>query len=217
MYGTNGKFGDFRSFRLFPFVPLSLFPPKPRIAGLACPYGPTPTKKGVYSLDRQLPKCRNNPALAHSLPTCRTGDENSSIRGMNLVSKRRCTGMFFQAQRCAFSLVILLAAMLWWMPSDPAQAQDRDQVGREFPQLRIPAPVRGADIVNALGRRLPEVAAFYGKSEEELTIILNQDDSAWIDHEGRLLYICDSDTVPTHSENDDDSGRGRATGCRLWA
>ncbi|MBX3278173.1 MAG: PKD domain-containing protein [Acidobacteria bacterium] len=118
--------------------------------------------------------------------------------------------MLFNTQRFALSLVILLAAMLWWMPSDPAQAQDRDQVGREFPQLRIPAPVRGADIVNALGRRLPEVAAFYGKSEEELTNILNQDDSAWIDHEGRLLYICDSDSVPTHSENDDETGRGRA-------
>ena len=60
---------------------------------------------------------------------------------------------------------------------------------RTFPQLRVADTSNGEHAVAKLGARLPEVAAFYGKDAAEFARQLRTDRSAWIDKEGRLLFI----------------------------
>jgi len=65
-----------------------------------------------------------------------------------------------------------------------------------FPEnINLPeSKQNGKGAINALGGRLPEVAAFYGKSTAEFARLIRQDKSLWIDKKGRVLYI---DEFPT--------------------
>jgi hypothetical protein len=67
-------------------------------------------------------------------------------------------------------------------PSEPQPAKP------PFPQIELPQKARGAQAVHMLGARLPEVAAWYGKSPAEFAAILRRDPMAWIDRKGRMLY-----------------------------
>ena len=69
--------------------------------------------------------------------------------------------------------------------SVPGQAKGRP----DFPQLSFPGRSNGETAIGRLGAKLPEVAAWYGLSPSEFTRTLRQDHSAWIDRQGRLLYI----------------------------
>jgi autotransporter-associated beta strand protein len=61
-----------------------------------------------------------------------------------------------------------------------------------FPaDIRIAAKARGEAAIAALGARLPEVAAFYGKSPLQLREVFRADRSLWVDPEGQLLYACE--------------------------
>jgi PKD repeat protein len=62
--------------------------------------------------------------------------------------------------------------------------------------MRLRAPVRGAGAIAALGAHFPEVAKYYGKSEDELRSILARDRTIWADIHGRLLYVCENDSLP---------------------
>jgi PKD repeat protein len=75
------------------------------------------------------------------------------------------------------------------------QAQDRNPAGHEYPYMRLSAPVRGAGAIAALAAHFPEVAQYYGKSENELRAILSRDRTIWADIHGRLLYVCENDPV----------------------
>lgn len=57
-----------------------------------------------------------------------------------------------------------------------------------FPQVDLPAKARGQRAIEMLGARLPEVAAWYGKSPSEFTAILRRDARAWVDRSGRVFY-----------------------------
>jgi PKD repeat protein len=57
-----------------------------------------------------------------------------------------------------------------------------------FPQIDLPQKARGAQAIQLLGGRLPEVAAWYGKSPAEFASILRRDRMAIIDRKGRMLY-----------------------------
>ncbi|OYU16083.1 MAG: hypothetical protein CFE37_01665, partial [Alphaproteobacteria bacterium PA4] len=50
---------------------------------------------------------------------------------------------------------------------------------------------RGEAAIAALGARLPEVAAFHGKSPQQLRKIFQTDNSLWVDPEGQLFYACE--------------------------
>jgi PKD repeat protein len=58
-----------------------------------------------------------------------------------------------------------------------------------FPALRLKAMNNGEQAVANLAGRLPEVAAYYGKSASEFAKQLRTDRSAWIDASGRLVFI----------------------------
>jgi hypothetical protein len=56
--------------------------------------------------------------------------------------------------------------------------------------IRIAAKARGEAAIVALGARLPEIAAFRGKSPQQLRRIFQTDNSLWLNPEGRLCYTC---------------------------
>jgi len=60
---------------------------------------------------------------------------------------------------------------------------------RAFPQVTLGARVNGEAAISGLGDTLPAVAAYYGMTPSEFTRTLREDDTAWIDRKGRLLYI----------------------------
>jgi len=90
-------------------------------------------------------------------------------------------------------LIVLLLTVLATLG---LQAQDRNPAGREYPYMRLRAPARGAGAIAALAAHFPEVAQYYGKSEEELRSILSRDRTIWADIHGRLLYVCENDPLP---------------------
>lgn len=64
-----------------------------------------------------------------------------------------------------------------------------------FPALRLAEIANGERAVSNLGSRLPEVAAYYGKTGPELAQQLRSDRSAHIDKSGRMMYVEQAVTV----------------------
>jgi len=61
----------------------------------------------------------------------------------------------------------------------------------EFPAgIRLPENSRGEAAIAALGARLPEVAAYYGRSPQQLRKTLRADNSLWVDPVGALFFAC---------------------------
>ena len=58
-----------------------------------------------------------------------------------------------------------------------------------FPMIQLNQNSNGETAIAKLGARLPEVAAYYGKSVSEFARQLRTDRSAWIDRSGRLFYV----------------------------
>jgi PKD repeat protein len=77
-----------------------------------------------------------------------------------------------------------------------AGAQERNIRGAAFPTVRLPFAANGAQAVRSLGNRLPQVAAWYGKTPEEMRSLLQRDSDLWVDPQGRLLYACGADHAP---------------------
>jgi PKD repeat protein len=81
-----------------------------------------------------------------------------------------------------------VAAMAALSFSVAAQTSQPHPPKPPFPQIELPQKARGAQAVQLLGARLPEVAGWYGKSPAEFAAILRRDPMAWIDRQGRMLY-----------------------------
>ena len=58
-----------------------------------------------------------------------------------------------------------------------------------FPEISLPEKSQGERAIQALAGKLPEVAAWYGTTPQQFASMLIQDNTAWIDTEGRLFYI----------------------------
>jgi PKD repeat protein len=72
-----------------------------------------------------------------------------------------------------------------------AQSQNRPSAPAQkppFPLLSLPEEARGQRAIELLGSRLPEVAAWYGKSPTEFAAIMQRDAHVWLDRNGRLFY-----------------------------
>lgn len=82
------------------------------------------------------------------------------------------------------------SAVLFGLLLLPSVAKDSMEPG--FPAgIRLPEQARGEAAIAALGARLPEVAAFHGKSPQQLRKIFQTDNSLWVNPEGRLFYACE--------------------------
>lgn len=80
-------------------------------------------------------------------------------------------------------------AALFLCSTLPALAANGDRPSRPpFPELRLPvAKSQGQRAIDLLGSRLPEVAAWYGKSAEEFRALLLKDRRLKLDARGRLF------------------------------
>jgi autotransporter-associated beta strand protein len=80
---------------------------------------------------------------------------------------------------------VFLAAILF--PALGEEAPDP-----EFPAgIRLPAAAKGEAAISALGNRLPEVAASYRSTPEQLRALFRSDHCLHADPEGRLFYGCE--------------------------
>src|SRR5436309_3550495 len=77
---------------------------------------------------------------------------------------------------------------------------------RDFPNIHLPAPARGSAALGALAAHLPQIAASYGKSTDELAGIFLQDHTLWADTHGRLLYACEFGTLPSNAPAAENAG-----------
>jgi PKD repeat protein len=66
-----------------------------------------------------------------------------------------------------------------------------NQRGEAFPEQAFNRISRGPEIPAALGSRLPQVAAWYDRSAEQLREICQQDRHLRMDRQGRLHYVCE--------------------------
>jgi autotransporter-associated beta strand protein len=101
-------------------------------------------------------------------------------------------------------MMLITMAFLLWGGSQSGWAQAERPV---MPELRLRGGERGAAALQALGARLPEVAAHYRKSETELRGLFQREQSLELDRRGRLRYVCAGLVLPVDSEpiiqNDD--------------
>ncbi|WKB51268.1 hypothetical protein [Eleftheria terrae] len=69
--------------------------------------------------------------------------------------------------------------------------------GKAFAALALPAQqLQGHQAVQALGDRLPDVAAWYGRSPRQLRELLTTDRAAWLDRRGRVYFVEDRSPLP---------------------
>lgn len=76
--------------------------------------------------------------------------------------------------------------------AEPEHAPPRNP--KPFPEVKLGKALRGDEAVRALGPKLKDVADWYGKSAEALAQELKHDKRAWLDRDGRLLFIDDFPT-----------------------
>src|ERR1041384_3388629 len=91
--------------------------------------------------------------------------------------------------RSVTALILMILVALCF--SRGPRAQDRNPPARHFPDIQLPSPARGGAALSALAPYLPELAASYGKSEDELRNIFLRDHTLWTDTHGRLFYGCE--------------------------
>lgn len=79
--------------------------------------------------------------------------------------------------------------------SAPAAAEPGEHPAKKpFPQVRLNKRLQGEEAIRALGDKLAAVADWHGKSAAEFARELRQDKRAWLDQDGRLLFIDDFPT-----------------------
>ena len=71
-----------------------------------------------------------------------------------------------------------------------------------FPTISLPEKSQGERAIQALAGKLPAVAAWYGTTPQQFATMMIQDNTAWLDTEGRLFFI---DEFPEPAVEDGDS------------
>ena len=85
-------------------------------------------------------------------------------------------------------LALVLGGPAWGQPAVPHAAKP------PFPQLTLPDRASGGQrAIDSLGTRLPEVAAWYGKSADEFKAMLLKDRTLRLDRRGRLFVVDELD------------------------
>jgi hypothetical protein len=98
----------------------------------------------------------------------------------------RMTGRLLRLAVVGLSLSLLGSAVTA-APADSTPGASNNR--RVFPQLDLPARAYGEEAIAQLGDQLPVVAAFYGMTTANFARMLRDDHTAWIDRQGRLLFI----------------------------
>ncbi|WP_076407977.1 PKD domain-containing protein [Shewanella sp. UCD-KL12] len=69
------------------------------------------------------------------------------------------------------------------------QANTPANAHRVFPSVELPEPANGEHAIGLLGAKLPEVAAWYGKTTAQFAKMIREDKSVWLDKQGRIFYV----------------------------
>ncbi len=69
-----------------------------------------------------------------------------------------------------------------------------------FPVVSLPVNAQGERAIEALGDKLPEVAAWYGSTPEQFSTMLREDHTAWIDTDGHLFFV---EEFPEHTAEEE--------------
>src|SRR6266571_1560577 len=109
----------------------------------------------------------------------------------------RCVCMRSVSAIATTILVVLLFAL-------GTPARERNPAAPGFPNVRLPSPARGSAALSALAAHLPQLAASYGKSTDELSSIFLRDHTIWTDTRGRLFYGCEFGPAPVHATGAED-------------
>lgn len=102
-------------------------------------------------------------------------------------SRRLSAVLRFRRHRSTLTTLLLLLPLCLALPATARAATDTARPA--LPALQLGTRLRGEAAVKALGRHLPQVAAHYRMTAERLAAILRRDPAAWIDAQGRLLYV----------------------------
>jgi PKD repeat protein len=99
-------------------------------------------------------------------------------------------------------LGLKLSAILWLVVGTvPLLAQSRipEKGKAAYPAIRLSRQVRNEAAISALGNKLPAVAAWHGKTTNEMARLLRHDRSLWVSPSGRLMYACEIE-IPSESD-----------------
>src|SRR5437773_5012867 len=108
---------------------------------------------------------------------------------------------------CTRSLTALTTAILAVLLfAVGTRAQEPSTAAPKFPNIHLPAAARGSAAVSALSPYLPQLAAWYRKSTDELASIFLRDDALWTDTQGRLFYECEYGPPPANAPGAENAG-----------
>src|SRR5437773_2601918 len=108
---------------------------------------------------------------------------------------------------CTRSLTALTTAILAvFLFAVGTRAQEPSTAAPKFPNIHLPARARGSAAVTALSPYLPQLAAWYRKSTDELASIFLRDDALWTDTQGRLFYECEYGPPPANAPGAENAG-----------
>ncbi|MGF1695381.1 PKD domain-containing protein [Vibrio lamellibrachiae] len=101
-----------------------------------------------------------------------------------------------------FAMIVLLALFT----TNVTQAAQENRP--PFPNIELPERAQGQVAIVALGNKLPEVAAWYGKTVAEFVKMIRDDPSIWIDQTGRMLIIEPSPQLAPEPEGESEISEG---------
>lgn len=108
--------------------------------------------------------------------------------------------MRFVKKQAWLQVISILWLLFLAIPS-VAQNKSEERIKPPFPSIQLNRHARGEDAIRALGNRLPEVAAWYGKTTDELARLLRHDRTLWASPTGRLMYTCELEAPLAADEN----------------
>lgn len=124
------------------------------------------------------------------MPTRADAASHFQRSGTQPTSPSSPTGARGHARALAAALLVLATTLF----SAPAVTAEPQRALRPFPTVALPERTRGEHAIKQLGARLPEVAQWYGMTTSQFARTLLADRTAWLDREGRLLFIDEIDS-----------------------
>lgn len=94
-----------------------------------------------------------------------------------------------------FSVIRVTRPLLLALLASVLTARAQNAPSADFPVLKPGKAAKGSAIISALGKRLPEVARFYGLTDQEFGALCLRDNDLRSDRSGRLFYACEGTAV----------------------
>src|SRR5258706_1658159 len=102
---------------------------------------------------------------------------------------------------CFPTLLIFVCAISFWLIAGFASvaAAAPSDLPAGFPEVQLPAKMRGEEAIAAVGAKMEALAAFYKTTVAELKARIRNDRDLWLDRNGRLFYVCNWGQPPSNA------------------